>query len=344
MNVKYILLMVLIGMLSQHSHGQYSDFKYKKKNHSSEAGFAHTTRQARYLSGGAGLHLLNYFGDLTPNENRIGNTLKVTRPGISIYGNYNFSPHIVFGAQLLYGRITGDDYNADPYKSSSRKYVRNLNFRNDLIGLNLTGSYYLFKDPFEFYKRKDFNLYVTAGVSIFYSNPKGKVLGQAEDGSSSGKSFRWVALRPLGTEGQNNPESGRKKYSAIQLGIPFGGGVRIRLGYRTDLYLEATLHYLLSDYIDDVGSSYVDLGVFGDDELARKLSDRSKETVAAVKEEQRDLAKINDATTPYSYVSVYDGKTYQVYKGFGEEGGIRGGSRNDLFTLTSFKFSYIFTK
>ena len=39
----------------------------------------------------------------------------------------------------------------------------------------------------------------------------------------------------------------------------------------------------------------------------------------------------------------YDGKTYHVYEGFGHEGLIRGGDRNDLIVVTSIKFSSIFT-
>jgi hypothetical protein len=182
-----------------------------------------------------------------------------------------------------------------------------------------------------------------AGLAIFHSDPKAKVPGTPDDGASLGQPKDWVSLRPLGTEGQNNPELGMKKYSAVQLGIPFGGGVRIRLGHRTDLCLEASLYYLLTDYIDDIGSSYVDLGAL-DGDLAKKLSDRSQESIAAVKDKMRDLEIIQSSTTPYTYVSAYDSETYTVYEGFGQEGGIRGSDRNDLFVLTSFKFSYIFTK
>lgn len=39
----------------------------------------------------------------------------------------------------------------------------------------------------------------------------------------------------------------------------------------------------------------------------------------------------------------YDGKTYHVYEGFGHEGLIRSGDRNDLIVVTSIKFSSIFT-
>ena len=238
MSIKQFFLTAVFIFGFVQAFGQYSDFKYKKKNHSSEAGFVVASRQAKYISGGLGLNLLNYFGDLTPNEKLIKNAIITTRPGISAFANYNFSSNIFFKGELLYGRITGDDFNADPYATSTRKYTRNLNFRNDLVGLTIAGNFNIFKDPFEYYKRRNFNIYLMAGISVFYSNPKAKKLG----GTNEDKPYSWVALRPLGTEGQNNPEVGLKKYSSIQLGIPFGAGVRIRLGYRTDLYLEANLH------------------------------------------------------------------------------------------------------
>ena len=61
-----------------------------------------------------------------------------------------------------------------------------------------------------------------------------------------------------------------------------------------------------------------------------------------MKNENRDQNIIDESTTEYVYESKYDGKTYDVYKGFGHEGGIRGGSRHGLIDITSFKISYIF--
>ena len=85
----------------------------------------------------------------------------------------------------------------------------------------------------------------------------------------------------------------------------------------------------------------MDLGQF-DDELAKALSDRSKEEKAMMKNSIRDQDIVHQSTTDYIYESRYDGKTYSVYEGFGHEGGIRGGDRNDLITTTSIKISYIF--
>lgn len=301
------------------------------------------SKQARYLSGGLGLSLNTYFGDLTPNQKYVLNALKVTRPGLTLFAQYNFNSFLFFSGDLEYKRIIGDDFNSDPYHSpvSARKYVRNLSFRNDLYGLTLKANYNFFHDPFEYYKRRNFNLYFFTGLSLYYSKPKSKVPLSSLEGVPFENAGEWVDLRKLGTEGQNYPAYGNK-YSSIQVGIPLGFGFRYRLGHRIDLTAEGTISFILSDYIDDRGRNYVDLGVFEDD-LARAMSDRSQEAVAALKEEDRDIQIIIDSTEEFTYESIYDGNSYTVFQGFGHDGGIRGGTKNDIFTSLSIKFSYIFT-
>lgn len=337
MSIRKLILLIILLLGFNIAFPQYSDFKYKKKNHSSDSWYWNTTKGSRYFAGGAGINLLTYFGDLTPREKFLKNTLKVTRPGISIFANYHFSNLFGVKGDLFYGRITGDDFNTSPFKegSSIRKYVRNLSFRNDLVGLSFQGYMNLLHDPFEYFKRRDYNVYLLAGITLFYSNPKAKVPEPFENAGD------WVALRPLGTEGQNHPDFG-KKYSPIQLGIPFGLGIRIRLAHRLDLNIEGSITYILSDYIDDIDNSYVDLGAI-ESELGKALSDRSREEKAVIKDELRDQIIIEDNTTNYEYVSKYDGETYIVFQGFGHEGAKRGGDRHDLVSIGSIKISYIFT-
>lgn len=337
---KSLLLLALLSCIQQ-VNAQYTEYRYTKRNHSTDEGYLIASRQSRYLSAGVGVNAHTYFGDLTPNGQYLRNALKVTRPGVSAFMMYNLKPIIFFTGELSYGRITGDDFNGEPAKTSIRKYTRNLHFRNDLAGLSLRANVNIFRDPFEFFKRRDFNLYFFSGISIFYSNPKAMVPETGPDGQIFENAGEWVALRPLGTEGQNHPDYGNK-YSAVQLGIPFGGGLRFRLGYKTDIMIEGSLHYILSDYIDDIGTNYVDLGIF-EDELAKALSDRSQEEIAVLKGEMRDWQLIEDSTTEYIYESVYDGRTYSVFEGFGHTDALRSGDRNDLIGTLSIKISYIFT-
>jgi hypothetical protein len=338
---RVFLLLLLLVLVVFPAFPQDETFLYKRENYSTSIGFERATRQTRYLSAAFGINIHAYAGDLTPNERYISNGLKAIRPGIGAAVSYNFSPRVFFSGEMSYGRIVGDDFNADPYGKSSRKYVRNLSFRNDLIGLTLRANANVLRDPFEFYKRKDFNAYFFTGIALFYSNPKARVPATDRAGEVFENSGEWVALRPLGTEGQNHPDYG-KKYGALQVGLPLGSGLRFRLGYRTDLQVEGTIFYILSDYIDDIGNSFVDLGVF-DNELARSLSDRSMEAVAVVSGEMRNKQAILDLTTEYTYESAYDGNTYTVFANMGEDGGLRGGRRNDFVGTLSIKICYIFT-
>ena len=72
---------------------------------------------------------------------------------------------------------------------------------------------------------------------------------------------------------------GIKSYKKFQVAIPFGIGARFRLNEMLDLSAELGFRYLFTDYIDDVSKNYVDLGVFGNDELAKAMSYRTNEVV-----------------------------------------------------------------
>jgi hypothetical protein len=76
--------------------------------------------------------------------------------------------------------------------------------------------------------------------------------------------------------------------------------------------------------------NYVDLGVFGTNELAKAMSYRTNEV----------------ATPTFTYVGR-DGKSYDVLSGYGHEypDNIRGNSSdNDIFMVTTFKLTYIIGK
>ena len=330
-------------LICQVSYSQSPDFKFKRRNHTTSQGYVSASKQSKYIAAGIGVNFQSYFGDLTPNDNYIGNAFKTMRPGLSAFATYNFHPLVFFFGEIAYARITGDDFNSNPYKSSisARKYIRNLSFRNDLFGLNMKAHLNLFRDPYEYFSRKDLNLFLFTGLSVIYSNPKTKVPETDFNGNVFENSGQWVALRPLGTEGQGI-DLKRKKYSAIQIGIPVGGGIKWRLSHKLDLMLEGSILFLLTDYIDDVGTNYTDQGIF-EDPLARALSDRSREPTAALKSQERDIEFIAENAQLIQYISEYDGNTYLTFDGFGQEGATRGGSRNDLIGSMSIKISYIFT-
>ena len=109
-------------------------------------------------------------------------------------------------------------------------------------------------------------------------------------------------------------------------------GVRFKVNEVVDFSAELAFRYLFTDYIDDVSRNYVDLGVL-DSELGRALSYRSNE-----------LTKPDIARTP---VTARNGVTYNLINGYGQESptNVRGKrSNNDIFTVTTFRVSYILGK
>lgn len=179
---------------------------------------------------------------------------------------------------LSYGMLAGNDDKTDEIYRQDR----NLNFRTNIWELAFQLEYSIIPEPINYRssRRRKFtwrsllniNTYVFAGFSTFYYNPKGKDDGP--DGSG-----KWVALRPLGTEGQGLME-GRKKYSRVAVAIPFGVGFKYPLSRTMSIGLEFAPRYTSTDYIDDVSTSYVDNNWLKEKrgELAARMADKSIKT------------------------------------------------------------------
>lgn len=267
------------------------------------------------------------------------------KPGISGHFQYRYGPRIGLKAELLYGRLTGDDFtSANPSDAQAlSRYIRNLSFRNDILDLSIMSQIYLFKNYLDYGQRKFFNFYINGGFSIFYHNPKGRVPDFKITGERFPNSGDWVALRPLGTEGQFSQYYDNKPYSNVQFSVPFGGGFVFRLTDQLDFTFEINYRILLTDYIDDVSGKYVDLGAL-DNDIAKSFSDRSREEYSMMTGKERDYEQILSNTEFYNYISRYDGNRYTVFKGYGQDGALRGGSSKDTYLVTSFKISYILKK
>ena len=304
-------------------------------------------KDLRQLSIGGGFHYLYYFGAVSPASGLLGTDFNLARPGISFFMDYKSNPWLHLRPELLYGRIMGDDFkSADPNDPQSASlYVRNLSFRNDLLELSFAVQADLLNDFRPYYYRKRFNFYVFAGLAMLYQNPEGKVPEFKRDGSRFSGAGKWVALRPLGTEGQFSIYYDKKPYSNFQLVIPVGAGARFKVSQHLDVSLELGLRVTFTDYLDDVGSHYVDLGALNSD-LARSMSDRSMEETAVVSGEKRNFEVINATTTEIKYHSKYKDAFYEVYRGYGQESNSakRGGPSKDYYMSTSFKVSYILGK
>jgi hypothetical protein len=173
------------------------------------------------------------------------------------------------------------------------------------------------------------------GVAGFLHNPQAIAPATDLNGAPLSEAGQWVKLRPLGTEGQystlqpTDVNYGIKPYSAIQVAIPFGLGVRLKLNEVLDLAADVAFRYTFTDYLDDLSQNYVDLGVFSS-ELARAMSYRTGEL---------NLSSANES----SYVAR-NGVTYTVENGYGSEypDNLRGSKNdNDVFMVTTVRLTYI---
>jgi hypothetical protein len=167
-------------------------------------------------------------------------------------------------------------------------------------------------------------------------NPQAQAPLTDLQGNALPNAGEWVDLQELGTEGQHSElqqgdvNYGIDPYKKLQVAIPFGLGVRFRLNEILDFSFETGFRYLFTDYIDDVSRNYVDLGVFGTNELAKAMSYRSNEV----------------ATPSYTYIGR-DGQSYDVLPGYGQEhpSNIRGSKGDkDIFMVTTLKVTYILGK
>ncbi len=200
-------------------------------------------------------------------------------PSGGIVVRKNIDRRITVKAEALLGYIRGDDNrNTD----DTVKLNRNLHFRSPIY--ELSGQVEFNFLPYETGNSLyPFTPFIFAGVSLFRFNP------QAE--ASNGE---WVALQPLGTEGQGTTAfQDRKKYALTQFSIPMGGGFKIAINKTFNIILEYGIRKTFTDYLDDVSSTYTGGNLIDMSPLAVEMSDKSLNGPQA-KDFQRGNTKNND--------------------------------------------------
>lgn len=193
----------------------------------------------------------NYFGDLNTR-------FDLTHPGIAggVIARYNFNNRLCLRFGANYGNVGADDANSN----NSFEQRRNLSFNSHLIeGIAQFEFNFL---PYTHGSRDEFfTPYAFGGISVFNFNPRAKYNGD------------WVALQPLGTEGQFKND----EYSLTQLSLVYGVGMKWDLTPVWSLNVELSSRYLFTDYLDDVSTVYPEMddleALRGD--VAVQLSDRS---------------------------------------------------------------------
>ncbi|UZR92891.1 DUF6089 family protein [Chondrinema litorale] len=265
----------------------------------------------QYWSLGGSVSMLNYFGDITPSTGFASIDFKQSRVGIGFTAEKKVGSFISSRYGIMYGAISGDDYNNDFYDSEgggTGRYTRNLHFRTRMVEVSGAVVIDLFRNNSYFYKRPKIPIpYFTIGVAATYFNPQAKTpydLGGT-----------WVNLRNLQTEGVN--------YSPIAISVPLGAGIRYKVSPNIDFSAEMVLRYAFTDYLDDV-SATIPENTEGMSELALAMAYRGSEERAMMTEALREPGAIQTS------------KTAEQLAGKG-----RGGSATDMYLATTFKISYI---
>lgn len=214
---------------------------------------------AQFLELGGMFGVSNYRGDLSNNS--VSLYLRETHGSFGLFGSYHLSD--VFAVRLSgqYALLSGRDANAP----SEAIRERNLSFRSMLIEGALVGEVYIPGfDPYNL--NKPLSPYLFAGFAGAYFNPQAEYADE------------WVALQPLGTEGQGMPGF-EKPYNKVAFSIPFGLGVKFAVTDLLNVGLELGLRRSFSDYLDDVSGSYVSFETLlaGNGPLAAALGNRTGE-------------------------------------------------------------------
>lgn len=217
---------------------------------------------------GLGLGGANYLGEMGGKAGTRRNFIAdmkivATRPAVNPYVRMKLSHAANVKLGFTWARISG----ADSLSTNRGRVGRNLHFRNDIMELALTGEYnfYSANDIARFNrKRVDIRAYAFGGVAGFYHNPKTQYQGS------------WVALRPLHTEGQTLVP-GKKEYGKFAVALPVGLGMYYIYNRVYKIGLEVNWRVTMTDYLDDVSTTYVDENLFTDP-VAKALANRRGET------------------------------------------------------------------
>ncbi|MVM33579.1 hypothetical protein GO755_26310 [Spirosoma sp. HMF4905] len=248
-----------------------------------------------------------YLGELSPPNQAFQSFSLLPRWNLGGSFTRHFSPRFSGRASFTVIRLAGDDYtfNKDEPNVHPAQFQRNLHFRNDLKELALSGIYQFNPEGRRPNQRPAFTPYLTLGVALVAHNPKARMPVNA-DGSLGD----WVALQPLGTEGQGKPGYA-KPYSLLTVAIPVGVGMRWQLTESLNLAAELSFRYTFTDYLDDVSGFYPNPGDLPNG-LSTTFSDRRAEPIAARTGDDRTKALSTLYTVPSEVRRGLPGNDYYI--------------------------------
>ena len=242
-----------------------------------------------------------------------------TRPSLLVGYRYQLNSFLFLRGNLNWGVLRGDDKNT---KEIARR-GRNLSFRSGFVEADFMAEFYLIQNARgNLYNLRgvrgrsglQMDVYLFGGLGYMYFNPKAEYQGT------------YIALQPLGTEGQGLP-GGPDKYKRTTFTIPYGIGVGKSIDRYWAINAEFTMRKTFTDYIDDVSTVY-----YGQKEIyAAKIAQGASEASA---ERSRALSDPN----------IYS-ELGHLAEGVNLEGEQRGDpSDNDAFMTVMFSLSYKLVK
>jgi len=176
----------------------------------------------------------NYSGDLQSKAF----TLDQSYAAFGAGAQYDVTYHISILSNVSLMKVGA----ADKYNRPDLQF-RNLSFQSQILEWNLLGEY-----TFMDLSKKSFSPYVFAGIAVYHFNP-------FTFDSTGAK----IYLQPLSTEGEGLQQYPNvKQYNLVQMAIPFGAGIKLRITDNVVLAYEISFRKLFTDYLDDVSNRYVD--------------------------------------------------------------------------------------
>jgi hypothetical protein len=169
-----------------------------------------------------------YLGDINPAYH-----FMQTKPAYGLLLRNSFGTRWVLKVSAYRGEVSADDY------VSEYHLTRGLNFTSTITDFAAIMEFN-FLDYYTGSRRHRWSPFIFAGVGVFLFDP-------ISDG---------VNLRDVGTEGQNDDFNKRSPYNLYSFTMPFGFGLKFSLGQKFGLGVEWGMRKTLTDYIDDVSTTY----------------------------------------------------------------------------------------
>jgi hypothetical protein len=240
----------------------------------------------------------NYSGDLQDKKF----TLQQSNLAFGAGLKFDVTPKFAIRAAFNRGTVEATDKRNKPDLRA-----RNLSFIS-----KITEGTFLLEYTFLNMEDKKVSPFINAGIAMYKFDP------YTHD-TLDNKIF----LHPLSTEGQGLPQyPDRTPYKLTQMAIPFGGGVKFRIGPNTILSYEISVRKLFTDYLDDVSKTYVDQFVLAQERglLAVDMAYRGDELKEGILTNPADGTKRGGS----------DQMDWYYYTGFTLYIGLGGGGGNSL--------------